>query len=85
MVEKYIYKILMTYEQLIETISLILDNESIYKNGLSLTYELTPKNHKAMNELLFYKSNPITANPILADEFEADFDGIVVKFIKKTE
>ena len=75
----------MTYEQLIETISSILDDKTIYKNGLLLTYELTPKNHKAMNELLFYKSNPITATPILTDEFEADFDGIVVKFTKKSE
>ena len=75
----------MTYEQLIETISSILNDETIYKNGLSLTYELTPKNHKTMNEILFYKSNPITDKPILADEFEADFDGIVVKFIKKIE
>jgi hypothetical protein len=75
----------MTYEQLISTISSILEDETIHKNGLSLTYELTPKNHKAMNEFLFYKSNPITSNPILTDEFEADFDGIVVKFTKKTE
>jgi hypothetical protein len=75
----------MTYENLIETVTSILDDETIYKNGLTLTYELTPKNHKAMNELLFYKSNPITDNPILTDEFEADFDGIVVKFIKKEE
>ena len=75
----------MTYEKLIETVTSILNDETIYKNGLTLTYELTPKNHKAMNELLFYKSNPVTATPILTDEFEADFDGIVVKFIKKTE
>jgi len=73
----------MTYEKLIETVTSILNDETIYKNGLTLTYELTPKNHKAMNELLFYKSNPITDNPILTDEFEADFDGIIVKFIKK--
>ena len=73
----------MTYEKLIETVTSILNDETIYKNGLTLTYELTPKNHKAMNELLFYKSNPITDKPILTDEFEADFDGIIVKFIKK--
>lgn len=75
----------MTYEELISTVTSIINDETIYKKGLSLTYELTPKNHKAMNELLFYKSNPITDNPILTDEFEADFDGIIVKFIKKQE
>jgi len=75
----------MTYEQLIDSVTSILNDETIYKNGLTLTYELIPKNHKAMNELLFYKSNPITDNPILTDEFEVDFDGIIVKFIKKEE
>jgi hypothetical protein len=75
----------MTYEQLIDSVTSILNDETIYKNGLTLTYELIPKNHKAMNEFLFYKSNPITSNPILTDEFEADFDGIIVKFTKKTE
>ena len=75
----------MTYEQLIETVTSILNDETIHKNGLTLNYELVPKNHKAMNELLFYKSNPITDNPILTDEFEVDFDGLVVKFIKKEE
>lgn len=75
----------MTYEQLISTITSILNDETIYKDGLSLTYELTPKSHKAMNETLFYKSNPITSNPIYSDKFEVDFDGIVVNFIKKIE
>lgn len=75
----------MTYEQLISTITSILNDETIYKDGLLLTYELTPKNHKAMNETLFYKSNPITSNPIYSDKFEVDFDGIVVNFIKKIE
>jgi hypothetical protein len=75
----------MTYEKLIETVSLILENNNIYKNGLILTYALTPKNHKAMNEILFYKSNPPSANPILTDEFEVEIEGIIVKFVKKQE
>ena len=75
----------MTYEKLIETVSLILENDNIYKNGLTLTYSLTPKNHKAMNEILFYKSNPPSANPILTDEFEVEIEGILIKFVKKQE
>lgn len=75
----------MTYEDLISTMTSIINDETITKKGLTLTYELTPQNHKAMNELLFYKSNPISVNPILTDEFEADFDGIIVKFVKSFE
>ena len=59
--------------------------DSIYKNDLTLTYALTPKNHKSMNEQLFYKTNPPSVNPILSDEFEVEIDGIIVKFIKKEE
>ena len=75
----------MTYDKLIETVSLILENDNIYKDGLTLTYLLTPKKHKSMNEQLFYKSNPPSANPILTDEFEVEIEGIIVKFIKKEE
>jgi len=72
----------MNYEQLIETVSLMVENEKIYKKGLTLVYVLTEKNHKQMNEQLFYKSNPATAKFVLADEFEVEVEGIIVKFIK---
>lgn len=75
----------MTYEQLIETVSEILENEKINKKGLILVYELEPKLHKAFNEILFYKSNPPTINPVLTDEFEVEIDGILIKFIKKIQ
>jgi len=75
----------MTYEKLIETISEIVENEAITKEGLILVYELTPTNHKKMNEHLFYKSNDATAKFTPSDEFEVELGGILVKFIKKTE
>ena len=75
----------MTYDKLIETVSLILENDKIYKDGLTLTYMLTPKKHKSMNEQLFFKSNPPNAKPTLTDEIEVEIEGIIVKFIKKTE
>ena len=75
----------MTYEKLIETVSLILENDNIYKDGLTLTYVLTPKKHKTMNEQLFYKTNPPNVNLILTDEFEVEIEGIIIKFIKKEE
>lgn len=72
----------MSYEQLIETISLIVENEKIYKNGLTLVYELSEKKHKQMNEQLFYKSNPSSTPFVRTDTFEVELGGILVKFVK---
>lgn len=86
MVKENIYQILiMTYEKLIETMTSIIKDKNIEKEGLTLVYELNEKRHKQMNEELFYKSNPITAEFKPADEFEVDFEDVKVKFIKKTE
>jgi hypothetical protein len=74
----------MTYEKLISTITSIINDQNIEKEGLTLIYELPPKRHKQMNEELFYKSNPITAEFKPGDEFEVDFEDVKVKFIKKT-
>lgn len=72
----------MTYEKLIETISMIVDNENIYKEGLTLVYELDEKRHKQINEHLFFKSNPTTSSFVATDEFEVELGGILVKFVK---
>jgi hypothetical protein len=73
----------MDYNKLIETVSEIFENEKIDKDGLSLSYELNPKNHKAMTEQLFYKSNPLTEKCVYTDVFEVEIAGILVKFTKK--
>ena len=46
----------MTYEDLINSIKEIASNNDIYKEGLTLTYELDEKNHMKMDEHLFYTS-----------------------------
>jgi len=71
----------MNYEELIETISAMVENEKIYKKGLIIVYELDEKNHKQMNEELFYKSNP-TDRFKQSDEFEVEMGGIIVRFVK---
>lgn len=72
----------MTYEQLIETVSVIIDDDRIQKKGLTLTYVLPETEHKKINEILFYKNNP-TANYIeYPDEFEIEIGGIIVKILK---
>jgi hypothetical protein len=75
----------MTYEKLIETISEIVDNEAIETEGLTLVYSLNEKNHKQMNEHLFYKSNPSNEKFEPTDEFEVELGGIIIKFIKISE
>jgi len=73
----------MKYEQIIETVSLIVENEKIYKKGLTLVYELDVKNHREMNEFLFYKANPTGDSFTPSEEFEITLGGILVKFIRE--
>ena len=44
----------MKYEQLIETISLIVENQKIYKRGLTLYYELPEKELREIDVELFF-------------------------------
>ncbi len=74
----------MKYEELINTISIISENDMIYKKGLTLTYSLSEKNHRQMNQHLFVKSNPVDTSFIPSDEFEVELGGIIVKFVKET-
>jgi hypothetical protein len=86
MVKENIHQILiMTYEKLISTMTSIINDETIEKEGLIMVYELNEKRHRQMNEELFYKSNPMTAEFKPADEFEVDFEDVKVKFIKKRD
>jgi hypothetical protein len=73
----------MKYEQLIESISEIFDNDKIYKKGLTLVYELDEKIHEKMDEHLFYKANPSNTKFTHRDMVEVVIGDINVKFIKK--
>jgi hypothetical protein len=75
----------MNYEKLIETISAVINSDEIYKNDLTLLYELPSKLHKQMDEHLFYKANPNSTEFVHRDEIELEVGGIKVKFIKKNE
>ena len=75
----------MKYQELIETVSEIYNNELIQKNGLVLVYYLDEKRYKKTTEEFFYKINPITEPCVYTDEFEVELGGIIVRFIKKTE
>jgi hypothetical protein len=73
----------MTYEQLIETISLIVETEKIQKIGLTLNYELDEKQHLILNEDIYKRTNPYSTNFTPTDEFEVMIAGILIKFTKR--
>ncbi len=73
----------MSYDELIETISIMVEESKINKIGLTMTYSLDEANHRTINEILFYKSNPTTDTFIASDEFEVVLGGILVKFVKR--
>ena len=75
----------MNYNELIESVSEIVNNDNIYKIGLTLVYELDALNHKKMDEHLFYKSNPHSNNFKHSETFEVEIGGILVKFVKKPQ
>lgn len=75
----------MTYDELITTVSAIINNPEINKVGLTLTYELPEKLHRKMNENFFYEVNSPSETPVQSDIFEVEVEGMVIKFVKKPE
>jgi hypothetical protein len=73
----------MTYQDLIRSVSEIVNNDNIYKNGLILTYELEPELYQKINNDLFIRIDHIINNFEPSDEFEVEIGGILIKFIKK--
>jgi hypothetical protein len=73
----------MTYEDLIKTVTAIVNDENVLKDGLVLSYYLDETNHRKMNEELFYRSNPPSEPFQASDEYEVEVGGIIVKFIKR--
>jgi hypothetical protein len=72
----------MTYEKLIETISEIIDNEKIEKNGLNLVYSLYEEDYLSINKFLYFKYGGSPDDYEETDEFEVTIAGILVKFLK---
>lgn len=73
----------MKYDILIETISEILSNPKIYKDGMTITYELDDTMHIKFNEDLFYRTNPPSSIPPITEIIEVELGGILIKFVKK--
>lgn len=73
----------MNYEDIIRTVSEIVNNENINKEGLVLLYEMEENEHKKLDEHLFYKANSDATNFEHKDVIELELGGIIVRFIKK--
>ena len=73
----------MNYEELIKTVSEIVNNPDINKNGLSLTYELPAELHDNINMEIFYTMNSMNVKYEPTNVFEVEIGGIVIKFMKK--
>lgn len=82
--KKYLQSFSMSYDDLITTITEIVNNDLIKKEGLTLQYEVGEKTFKRLNEYFFYKSNPPDAEPISGEIFEIEIDGLIVRFVKKS-
>lgn len=73
----------MRYEEIITTISEIVNNEQIITNGLVLLYELDPIRHRQLDEELFIRVNGHLNGFEHQNVIEIELGGVLAKFIKK--
>ena len=73
----------MDYNKLLQTLSVILDNDKFYSKGLTLVYHLDETTHRLMNEDLYYRNHEGVDGFIPSEEFEVTLDGVTVKFMKE--
>lgn len=72
----------MNYDTLIETMREIVNNESIYKDGLTMTYSLDNETHKKVSEHFFYKIMGNSKEEYeYSEEFEVEIADILIKFV----
>lgn len=48
----------LTYEDIIQSVSEIVENEKITLDGLTLMYKIPERNHLKLDEELYYRYNP---------------------------
>ena len=71
----------MDYNIIIETISEIVNNDLIYKEGLTLEYTLDEKFHMKLDEHFFYKGEHGDDEIYEYNgDFEVELGGILIKF-----
>jgi hypothetical protein len=69
---------LFDYNDIVETVSEIVNNDKICKHGLTLNYVISGHNHKKLDETLYYKMNPKGTDYKYTDIIEIEVGGITV-------
>jgi len=72
----------LTYEDIIRTISEMVNNDKITKEGLVLKYQISEYNHKKLDETLYYRSNPEGRDFEHRDVIEVELGGIDIIITK---
>jgi len=74
---------MINYDNLMETLSEIYNNDKIYKKGLTMVYSLEPKLHRTLSEHFFYKinGNRDATDYEYTEEFEVEIADILIKFV----
>lgn len=72
----------MNYTELIDTIVEVINNDKINKQGLVLTYNLIPENHKKLQEELFYRTTQGNDKIEYKNEYELEMGGLIIRFVK---
>lgn len=61
----------------------MVENKDIITDGLTMVYELSPMNHKGLDEYLYYKGNPTGTDFKHNEVIQVELGGVLVKFIVK--
>jgi tRNA U34 5-carboxymethylaminomethyl modifying GTPase MnmE/TrmE len=73
----------MDYNKIIEIASEIVNNDKLYKKGLTLEYRLTEDEHKKLDEELFYKYNQASTPFTHQEVIEFDTEDVLLRFVYK--
>ena len=69
---------ILNYSDIVETVSEIVNNDKIRKEGLTLNYVISGHNHKKLDETLYYKMTPNGDDYEYLDIIEIEIGDITV-------
>jgi len=72
----------LTYNDIVRTVSAIVEDGRINKTGLTLKYSVSERNHMKLDETLYYKSNPDGRDFVHQDVIEVTLGGIEIIITK---
>ena len=72
----------LTYDDIIRTVSEIVNNDKITKEGLVLQYQISEVNHEKLDETLYYRANPEGRDFEHRDVIEISLGGIDIIITK---